>query len=118
MLFRSIVKRVVALPGDSVYLDDFVVRVREKGSAYFLTEYELSGKSYDIRSEGLPEGWSKDMPLSGASGIVTLGDDEYFVVGDNRLNYSDSRFFGPVHSRDILGKVAFRYWPLGAPAIE
>ena len=39
------------------------------------------------------------------------GPDEYFVMGDNRRDSRDSRAFGPVNRRLILGRVWFRYWP-------
>ncbi len=43
---------------------------------------------------------------------LLLGKDEYFVVGDDRFSSADSRFFGPVRSDRIVGKVLARYWPL------
>jgi signal peptidase I len=107
-----VVKRVVAGPGDSVMMDGFVIYVQAGGSSHFLTEYEVSGGAYDIEGATPVEGWDKDMPLSGNFKSVTLGSDEFFVVGDNRGSSADSRFFGPVSSSLILGKVVFRYWPL------
>ena len=42
---------------------------------------------------------------------ITLGDDEYFILGDNRPISKDSRYFGPVKEDEIIGKVIFRLWP-------
>jgi signal peptidase I len=39
---------------------------------------------------------------------------EFFVLGDHRQDSRDSRTFGPVRRRNIIGKVWVRYWPLGA----
>ena len=42
---------------------------------------------------------------------ITLGDDEYFVLGDNRLISKDSRYFGAIKKSDIKGKAIFRLFP-------
>ena len=42
---------------------------------------------------------------------ITLDDDEYFILGDNRPISKDSRYFGPVKEDEIIGKVIFRLWP-------
>ncbi len=114
-LDRPVIKRIVALPGDTVQMDEFIVYVRTSGSGHFLTEYEVSGRSYDLRKTGLPEDWEKDMPLSGRMDPITLGPGEYFIVGDNRPGSTDSRFFGPVDINHILGKIVLRYWPWKLP---
>ena len=41
----------------------------------------------------------------------TMGENEYFVMGDNRNNSTDSRFFGPIQKSDILGKVVIQIRP-------
>jgi len=45
-------------------------------------------------------------------GNITLANDEYFVLGDNTLASSDSRFWGPVKSNLIIGRAILRLWPL------
>jgi len=45
--------------------------------------------------------------------IVTLGSDEYYVLGDNRGASSDSRFWGILPKKDIIGKVWTRVYPFG-----
>lgn len=48
-----------------------------------------------------------------ATDSVTLGSDEYFVLGDNTRNSMDSRYFGPIPRWSIVGKVWYRYAPPG-----
>lgn len=110
-LDRPVIKRVVALPGDAVRMDDFIIYVRVEGSGHFLTEYEVSGRSYDLSKAGLPQDWELDLPLAGKMETKILGPGEFFVVGDNRPASTDSRFFGPVKIDHILGKIHLRYWP-------
>jgi signal peptidase I len=110
-LDNPVIKRIVATPGDSVMLDGFIVYVKTRGTSHYLTEYEVSGANYDINSIQPIKDWGKDMPLSGTMAPVELGPGEFFVVGDNRFSSGDSRFFGPVKSGLVIGKVLFRYWP-------
>lgn len=90
-----LIKRVVALPGE-------IVEVRDGGvwvGGERLDEPYLSGVT---------------TTCYGNCGPLTLGPDEYFMLGDNRPNSRDSRSFGPVHLSQIVGRVVLRYWPLDA----
>jgi len=107
-----VLKRIVAGPGDSVMMDGFIVYVKSSGTTHYLTEYEVSGADYDIINALPIKDWEKEMPLSGTMPSMELGPDEFFVAGDNRFSSADSRFFGPVKSGMVIGKVLFRYWPL------
>ncbi len=112
MLDSPVLKRIIAGPGDSVMMDGFIMYVKSSGTTHYLTEYEVSGADYDIMSSQPVKDWGKDMPLSGSMAPVELGPGEFFIVGDNRFSSADSRFFGPVQSGFVIGKVLFRYWPL------
>ncbi len=110
---KPVIRRLLAFPGDSVYMDDFVLHVKKAGSAHFLTEFETSTRNYDLRIEKLPENWTKDLPFSDSFPEITLAENEFFVLCDNRMSASDSRVWGPVSAERLRAKVLFRYWPLG-----
>ena len=107
-----IFKRVIAIPGDTVYLEDSVAYVKGREDEFFISEFEMSGIGYDLEIHELPEGWSENLPLSGHMDEIVLGDDEFFVLGDNRSASNDSRYWGPVSIGNIRGKVFFTYWPM------
>ena len=108
---ERIFKRVIAVPGDTVRLEDSVAYVRSADSGYFLSEFEMSGRGYDISVPVLPDGWTDDMPLSGLMDEILLGEGEYFLLGDNRAASNDSRYWGPVDESDIRGRILMVYWP-------
>jgi signal peptidase I len=82
-LKKKYVKRIVGMPGDRIDVYDGKVYINKK----------LHKEEY------LPLGLS-----SVPDGTWNLKSDQYFVMGDNRPNSNDSRYFGPVESRFILGK--------------
>lgn len=89
------IKRILALPGDTVEVrdDSIIVNGQPLNESYIPEEFET-----------LPGAFTRDR-------AITLGPDEYFVSGDNRPYSSDSRAWGPIQKRDIVGKAFFRYWP-------
>lgn len=89
------IKRIIGMPGETVQIID--------GMVY-------------IDGEMLDESYGKEvMQYSGvASDPIELGNDEYFVLGDNRNNSSDSRdpSVGNIKEDQIIGKAFIRIWPL------
>ena len=90
------IKRIIGMPGETVYID-------EEGTIY-------------VDGEVLQESYGREVMVSAgrAGEPITLGEDEYFVLGDNRNNSSDSRdpSVGNIHRSDIIGKAWVRIWPL------
>ena len=89
---KSYIKRVIAVPGDVVEIQDGVVSVngRRLKEPYVPAEYRDS----------------QSMPRT------TVAPDNYFVLGDHRSSSNDSRAWGSVPRRYIYGKAVFVYWPL------
>lgn len=111
LVTKPVIRRVVGMPGDTIYLEKSVLHIKTTDSSHFLTEFEIISKSYDINIDILPEGWTSELPFSDASGEITLGADEYFVLCDNRQTASDSRIWGPISGSRVQAKAMFRYWP-------
>ena len=105
-------KRVVGLPGDEVTMTNYIVRVRPAGSAYDLTEYERSDELYDVTIPQVPALWDESLPFSGNMEPIVLGENQCFVLSDDRTITNDSRIWGPVDLDLIAGKALLRYWPL------
>ena len=88
---KSYIKRVIALPGDRLRIDQGVVWLNGKPQteAYVPEEYR------DSRSMA----------------EMVIPEDSFFMMGDHRSISSDSREFGPVERSLIYGKAVFVYWP-------
>ncbi|MGA2660338.1 MAG: signal peptidase I, partial [Verrucomicrobiota bacterium] len=86
---RLSVKRIIASPGDSLYLKDGSVCV----NGHELREAYLPARTPTFPEGKLPEQW------------LRCGKDQYIVLGDNRKNSTDSRSYGPVARRDVLGRI-------------
>ena len=92
------IKRVIGLPGETVTIRDGEVYI----NGVLLAE-DVYGNA-PIRRAGR------------AATSVTLGEDEYFVMGDNRNNSQDSRYEEPgnILKKQLIGKVLLRFWPLSS----
>ena len=108
------IKRLIGLPGDEISMVNYVIRVRVEGSAFSLTENEVSEYDYTIEIPQMPALWDSALPFSGNMDPFILGKNEYFVISDDRSNTNDSRTWGPVSIRNITGTALFRYWPLSS----
>jgi signal peptidase I len=95
---KFFIKRVIGLPGEKV---------------------EIKNSRVIIYNNSHPEGFVLDESAYLASTVktspdmvITLKSDEYLVMGDNRPFSSDSRAWGPIREKDVIGKVTVRAWPL------
>lgn len=97
------IKRIIGLPGEKMGIKDNRTTIYNSENPEGLV---LDEKSY----------LSEDTHTSGEL-ILELNENEYFVMGDNRMFSSDSRYWGSVLSSDIIGKVLLRAWPLDNIAV-
>lgn len=120
---KDFVKRVIGMPGDKVevrqgrvWLNDEELpqqpyeryeeleRVPKEGE-YDMVEYQALWKTHRLDNE-------LGMELRDNFGPVIVPENTYFVMGDNRDNSCDSRFWGPVPRENIKGKAWFIHWPV------
>ena len=92
------IKRVIGLPGETVKISGGHVTIVNEAYPDGLVLDETAYLSPDVATRG--------------DRTVTLGAEEYFVLGDNRSASLDSRTFGPLSKQQIVGRVWIRGWPL------
>ena len=96
---RFFIKRIIGLPGEKVV---------------------LSGNTVTIFNDESTEGFVLDEPYvsdenkKASNSVSNLGDNEYFVMGDNRAASSDSRYWGPLEDNRITGRAFVRLFPFNS----
>jgi len=105
------IKRVIGIPGDTIMLKESIAYVKSAEDEFFISEFEISGKGYDLKISEVPQQWTKELPLSGEMEALVLEDGEFFLMGDNRSASNDSRYWGPLMETSLKGRVIFVYWP-------
>lgn len=96
---RQLIKRVVGLPGDRVTVTDGKVRVYNQDNP--------TGFDPDANHDH-----GQNVDTTAGNVDLTVKEGEVFVLGDNRKNSQDSRYFGPVPSNKIVGTLYLRIFPL------
>ncbi len=97
---RDLIKRVIALPGETIEMTNCEVRITEVNA----TESRVLVEPYldpNVISA----------TCGGDFGPVSVGEDEVFVMGDNRSGSQDSRQLGPIAFDDLVGRAFVVFWP-------
>ena len=98
---QRFIKRVIGLPGETIEIKDDKVMIIKEDKVQILDESSYLSPS--LKTPG--------------NLITTLNKNEYFVLGDNRRVSSDSRSWGLLPGKNIIGRVIFRAWPITALAL-
>ncbi|WP_208559951.1 signal peptidase I [Marinilactibacillus kalidii] len=102
---KQYIKRVIGIPGDEI---------RYSNETLYLNGKEVEEPYLDRLDElDQPEfsGTIDEFSLESLQGVQEVPEDEYFVMGDNRGNSRDSRYFGFVSEESVTGVTTYRVWP-------
>ena len=94
-LDRDLIKRVIALPGETIEMRNCEVRI----DGVILEEPYLDPR------------WSRRATVATTSRPTVVPDDHVFVMGDNRPQSQDSRAIGPIDEDDLVGRAFVVFWP-------
>jgi len=127
--YQYLVKRLIGLPGDHLHIRNGIVIINGVAQSQphaqpttpenhtdFLDEFpavapEATADAY----EGTPEAWAVQFPHLIQNGDLVIPPGQYFMMGDNRHNSLDSRYWGFVPRENIVGRPLFNYWSFETP---
>lgn len=120
-----LVKRIIGLPGDHIHLHDGVVyrngeKLDEPYVRHKLTNYDPYRDNFPAEppsemSHVTNEKWAQEMPSHIKDGDIVVPADSYFAMGDNRDLSYDSRYWGFVPRKNVIGRPMFIYWSFITP---
>jgi signal peptidase I len=127
--YLYLVKRCIGIPGDHIHLHEGIVYINgvaqkpppesKTGPAadpVFLDEFPAVPP--EPMPGATPESWAIEFPNDVVNGDLVVPPGKYFMMGDNRHNSLDSRYWGFVPRENIVGRPLFNYWSFKTPEDE
>ena len=122
--YNFLVKRLIGVPGDHIHLRDGVVIINGVAHSFPYAQ-PTTPQNYDPYLDEFPsipaatqpgstEAWAVSMPTHVVDGDLVVPPGMYFMMGDNRHNSLDSRYWGFVPRQNIVGRPLFNYWSFHA----
>jgi signal peptidase I len=124
--YLTLVKRLVGVPGDHIHLRDGVVilngvaqnlppdgQMLPTGDREFLDEFPSEPPF--PQPGGATDTWAAEFPSHIENGDLVVPPGKFFMMGDNRHNSLDSRYWGFVPRENIVGRPLFNYWSFETP---
>ncbi len=106
------IKRLIGMPGDTLKILNGEVHVKEQGAERFMPISSFGIKELN-RVYSWKGGYHGHTPVGRLANLaeIEVPEDSYFMMGDNSSNSSDSREWGFVPRRNIIGRALFVFWP-------